>query len=83
MDLIPAQLAVQLALQPAVPLAVRLAVQLAVQLALQLAVQLAWLGILFFSFFPPRTRLKGNVEQTEAVEKTSDGERTPENATYM
>ena len=35
----------------------------------------------FFLF--PRTRLKGNEEKTEAVEKTSDGERTPENATYM
>ena len=35
----------------------------------------------FFLFFP-RTRLKGNEEKTEAVEKTSDGERTPENATY-
>ena len=34
-------------------------------------------------FFPPRTRLKGNVEKSKAVEKTLPGERTPENATYM
>jgi hypothetical protein len=42
-----------------------------------------FLFLIFSFFFPPRTRLKGNVEKTEAVEKTLAGERTPENATYM